>query len=197
MIKITKKFMAGCSRLLVSPSWISSGWWAVRRDWIVSPDLSGLEEVDGVEPTPEAIAKVAGVSALRLECRWMADEVFDNLLPQGSTDGLERFGRTLWALTDGFHPDKQLDGVMFRASESQEVVFVDRRVADTFAVCDLVRGSGVAMVAPDKRFIVSDRQWTCSVCGATHDRDVLAANNIKTFGLRKAGQSLLAVSGQS
>jgi len=44
---------------------------------------------------------------------------------------------------------------------------------------------------------LSDRQWTCSVCGATHDRDVLAANNVKTFGLRKAGQSLLVASGQS
>jgi len=38
---------------------------------------------------------------------------------------------------------------------------------------------------------LADRQWTCSVCGEIHDRDVLAANNIKTFGLRKAGQSLL------
>lgn len=44
---------------------------------------------------------------------------------------------------------------------------------------------------------LSDRQWTCSVCGATHDRDVLAANNVRIFGLRKAGQSLLVASGQS
>lgn len=44
---------------------------------------------------------------------------------------------------------------------------------------------------------LSDRQWACSICGTIHDRDVLAANNIKTFGLRKAGQSLLVVSGQS
>ena len=42
---------------------------------------------------------------------------------------------------------------------------------------------------------LSDRQWTCFACGKKHDRDILAANNIKTFGLRKAGQSLLAVSG--
>ena len=39
---------------------------------------------------------------------------------------------------------------------------------------------------------LSDRMWTCGTCGATHDRDVLAANNIKTFGLR-AGQSPLAI----
>ena len=31
---------------------------------------------------------------------------------------------------------------------------------------------------------LSDRQWTCSSCNTTHDRDVLAANNIKNFGLR-------------
>ena len=41
---------------------------------------------------------------------------------------------------------------------------------------------------------LSDRTWTCSTCNVTHDRDILAANNIKTFGLR-AGQSPLAVKG--
>lgn len=30
---------------------------------------------------------------------------------------------------------------------------------------------------------LSDRVWTCGSCGATHDRDVLAANNIKRFAL--------------
>lgn len=28
-----------------------------------------------------------------------------------------------------------------------------------------------------------DREWTCQNCGATHDRDILAAQNIKRFGL--------------
>jgi len=31
---------------------------------------------------------------------------------------------------------------------------------------------------------LSDRVWTCEVCGLTHDRDLLAANNIKLFGLK-------------
>lgn len=31
---------------------------------------------------------------------------------------------------------------------------------------------------------LADRVWTCKKCGAAHDRDELAANNIKTFGLR-------------
>lgn len=30
---------------------------------------------------------------------------------------------------------------------------------------------------------LSHRTWTCSSCNATHDRDVLAANNIKSFAL--------------
>ena len=31
---------------------------------------------------------------------------------------------------------------------------------------------------------LSDRKWTCVHCNTTHDRDLLAANNIKKFGLR-------------
>lgn len=33
------------------------------------------------------------------------------------------------------------------------------------------------------KLTLADRIWTCSSCGAIHDRDVLAANNIKHFGL--------------
>ena len=32
---------------------------------------------------------------------------------------------------------------------------------------------------------LSDREWTCVECGTRHDRDTLAANNIKYFGLLK------------
>jgi putative transposase len=38
---------------------------------------------------------------------------------------------------------------------------------------------------------LADRKWACPQCGKLHDRDDLASNNIKVFGLRKAGQSLL------
>jgi putative transposase len=31
---------------------------------------------------------------------------------------------------------------------------------------------------------LSQREWTCTHCNTTHDRDTLAANNIKRFGLR-------------
>ena len=32
---------------------------------------------------------------------------------------------------------------------------------------------------------LSQRVWTCPICGAIHDRDLLAANNIKTFAFNK------------
>lgn len=34
---------------------------------------------------------------------------------------------------------------------------------------------------------LKDRSWTCKSCGTTHDRDILASNNIKKFALNTAG----------
>jgi putative transposase len=36
---------------------------------------------------------------------------------------------------------------------------------------------------------LKDREWTCSACGTIHDRDILAANNIKRFAF--VGQNLI------
>lgn len=41
----------------------------------------------------------------------------------------------------------------------------------------------------NRELSLSDRQWTCKACGATHDRDILAANNIKRFALAGAVRS--------
>ena len=35
----------------------------------------------------------------------------------------------------------------------------------------------------NKSLALSDREWTCEACGSVHDRDILAANNIKRFAL--------------
>ena len=35
------------------------------------------------------------------------------------------------------------------------------------------------------KLTLADRTWKCSVCNKEHDRDILAANNIKQFGFRK------------
>lgn len=37
----------------------------------------------------------------------------------------------------------------------------------------------------NKELKLSDRTWTCQVCNTTHDRDVLASNNIKRFAFAK------------
>jgi len=39
---------------------------------------------------------------------------------------------------------------------------------------------------------LNDRIWTCKICGIVHDRDELAANNIKNFGIIKVRASALA-----
>lgn len=37
----------------------------------------------------------------------------------------------------------------------------------------------------NKELKLSDRKWTCQKCGLTHDRDLLASQNIKKFALQK------------
>jgi putative transposase len=44
---------------------------------------------------------------------------------------------------------------------------------------------------------LADRTWTCAMCGATHDRDVLAAQNILRFGFDTEGNPGINASGQA
>ena len=37
----------------------------------------------------------------------------------------------------------------------------------------------------NKELTLADREWTCPICHKQHDRDILAANNIKKFALSK------------
>ncbi|PIV58631.1 MAG: hypothetical protein COS14_08560 [Bacteroidetes bacterium CG02_land_8_20_14_3_00_31_25] len=47
----------------------------------------------------------------------------------------------------------------------------------------------------NKELKLSDRTWTCPNCNTTHDRDLLAANNIKTMGLNPKNYSGTGCSG--
>ena len=44
---------------------------------------------------------------------------------------------------------------------------------------------------------LSDREWTCLECGVKHDRDILAANNIKKFALIPQGLRKFYASGEN
>jgi len=48
----------------------------------------------------------------------------------------------------------------------------------------------------NKELTLKDRVWTCKHCGATHDRDVLAANNIKKFAFKNLENSGSGWSGE-
>lgn len=48
----------------------------------------------------------------------------------------------------------------------------------------------------NKELKLSDRVWSCS-CGLVHDRDLLAANNIKSFALHPQNKSVPVDSGES
>ena len=42
----------------------------------------------------------------------------------------------------------------------------------------------------NRELTLADREWTCPICKTHHDRDILAANNIKKFALSKTGQGM-------
>lgn len=44
----------------------------------------------------------------------------------------------------------------------------------------------------NKVLTLADRTWTCPSCGETHDRDLLAAQNIKRFGLKQHSGEAIA-----
>lgn len=40
------------------------------------------------------------------------------------------------------------------------------------------------------KLTLRDRDWTCKECGSYHDRDLLAARNIKHFGLLRQNKKI-------
>lgn len=48
----------------------------------------------------------------------------------------------------------------------------------------------------NKNLSLKDREWVCSECGKVNDRDLLAAINIKRFGLQRQNLNTPSVGGE-
>jgi hypothetical protein len=166
--RLSKAFMARSKFFCISKSWMSGGWWAVRRECLISPDLSGVELVDGY--LPPVVAKTIGINH-DIQCRTLEDEFVEKFLPVGSTEGLERFKRTDWSMVDGFDPKRKLEGVVFQSDSSLQTYFLDREAVEVFDIEEVVVGADdMAMTDLEKRFVVAKRYGCLPRIAVLNDR---------------------------
>jgi hypothetical protein len=166
--RLSKAFMSRSKFFCISKSWMSGGWWIVRRECVISPDLKDVELVEGY--LPPIVAKTIGLGH-EVTCRTLKDEDVEKFLPVGSTEGLEKFERTPWAKTDGFNPKKNIDGVIFQGVSSLRPYFLDREAVEVFKIETVVVGvEDMALVDPEKRFIVAKRNGCLPRIAVLNDR---------------------------
>ncbi len=76
-------------------------------------------------------------------------------------------------------------------SHQAGVVFVEVREAYTTQTCSCCGSNPIS--SPKGRAGLGIREWTCSVCGSVHDRDVNAARNILALGHERLAGGILAL----
>jgi len=178
-VKLSKKFLSRRDTFFVSPSWFGCGHWAVRREMLLSPDLSGLG-AGGVELTTGEIATKLGLEPYRAQWHWREDDMFEAMLcPE--PDGAERFRRQEWVKV-GCDSGRNVDSVLFQGDDSGTPCFIDRDFVQTFDVDELVMGAGgkVAMHDPERRVVIARRVGDLPRVMVTKDRvireeDLMAA----------------------
>jgi len=65
-------------------------------------------------------------------------------------------------------------------SKAMQVVFKEVNESYTTQICSCC--GAISDNSPKGRAGLGIREWTCTACGATHDRDINAANNILALG---------------
>lgn len=79
-------------------------------------------------------------------------------------------------------------------SRQAGIVYEEVSEAHTTQTCSCCRT--ISASSPKGRAGLGIREWTCSVCGAVHDRDVNAARNILALGHERLAGGILALQGR-
>lgn len=154
-----------------------------KRKWVVGED-GRKHPTKGCEEQRKKVAKLhEKITAIRKDyiekvSHYIAsDERFDVVCVEDlNTSGMLKNHRLAGSIAGaGFHTFKTRLG--HKTKQRGKIMLECDRFAPTSKMC-------VCGTKNDK-LTLKQREWTCSTCGATHDRDELAARNIVKFAFEK------------